>query len=211
MIYVSFDIGIKNLALCILEEVDDVVSIIDWKVITLSNTKKEIKGINDISARIYNELDEIILNLNNIGYEKINKVIIENQPSNLNGIMKTVQHLIFSYFNLSKHWFNNVDEVILINPSLKLQNHSYVPSSNVNKDSTQKILKKDRYKKNKTDAIEVCKYYIKDDSELLGFFNSHKKKDDLADTCLQVISYIRKNENLIEKIIINDKNIINTP
>lgn len=211
MIYVSFDIGIKNLALCILEEVDDTVSIIDWKVITLSNTKKEIKGINDISGRIYNELDEIILNLNNIGYEKINKVIIENQPSNLNGIMKTVQHLIFSYFNLSKHWFNNVDEVILINPSLKLQNHSYVPSSNVNKDSTQKILKKDRYKKNKADAIEVCKYYIKDDSELLDFFNSHKKKDDLADTCLQVISYIRKNENLIEKIIINSKNIINTP
>ena len=53
MIYVSFDIGVKNLALCILRKTDK-LEIIDWRIITLADTKKEIKGIEDISMRIYN-------------------------------------------------------------------------------------------------------------------------------------------------------------
>ena len=40
MLYVSFDIGIKNLALCILKCENDSIEIIDWRVITLVEKKK---------------------------------------------------------------------------------------------------------------------------------------------------------------------------
>ena len=127
MIYISFDIGLKNLAVCILRE-EEKVSIIDWGVICLAESKKQFKGINHISEVIYLELDNIIEKLETIGIKYIDKVIIENQPSNLNGVMKTIQHLIFSYFNLLRHWDNVIGDVILINPTLKLQTHSFVPT-----------------------------------------------------------------------------------
>jgi len=208
MIYVSFDIGIKNLALCILEDKGGIVSILDWRIITLANTKKEIKSINDIADRIYFELDALMGNLKEKGYDKIEKVIIENQPSNLNGIMKTIQHLIFSYFNLLRHWENIISDVILINASHKLQNHSYIPPSKEEKEKKEKIARKDKYKLNKSDAIEVCRYYIKDNEVLLNFFNSNKKKDDLSDSCIQVVSYIRKNGNLVEQLLLSDSHLL---
>ena len=93
MIYVSFDIGVKNLALCILRKTE-ILEILEWRIIELASSKKEIKGIDDISERIYIEMDNIIGGLKNTGINMIDYVLIENQPSNLNGIMKTIQHII---------------------------------------------------------------------------------------------------------------------
>lgn len=202
MIYVSFDIGVKNLALCILNYQNDILSILDWRIISLAESKKQVKGVNSIAEILYLELDNIIGSLEQIDIKFIDKVIIENQPSNLNGIMKTIQLLIFSYFNLLKHWESRVDEVILINASHKLQNHSFIPSS---KNITEKIGKREKYKLNKSDSIEVCRHYIKDCKELQEIFNSNKKKDDLADTCIQTISYLRKTGHNIENIVIDNK------
>lgn len=198
MIYISFDIGIKNLALCILKHENEVLSILDWRVISLAESKKQVKGIDSISDVLYLELDNIVGSLEQIGYKYIDRVIIENQPSNLNGIMKTIQLLIFSYFNLLKHWDKSVGEVILINATHKLQNHTFIPSS---KSITEKIGKREKYKLNKSDSIEICRYYIRDNKELQELFNSNKKKDDLADTCIQTISYLRKAGNNIENIV----------
>lgn len=190
MIYISFDIGVKNLALCILKQIDNTVTIIDWNIITLADNKKQIKGINKISEVLYYELDNIIGKLHDIDIKYIDKVIIENQPSNLNGIMKTIQHLIYAYFDLLRHWDKVVGEVILINPSLKLQNHTYIPHTPASSSSTDR---REKYKLNKQHSIEICKQYIADDQDLNKIFMTHKKKDDLADTCLQTISYMRKN------------------
>lgn len=206
MLYISFDIGIKNLGFCILNELDNKVFIIDWRIITLSETKK-YKNINELSETLYFELDNIIGQLEDLGFSKIDMVLIENQPSKINGIMKMIEMLIFSYFNLLKHWDNIIDNIILINPMYKLQNHSFIPSSK-NIIINKKLDRREKYKFNKSDAIEVCKYYISNDESLLSFFNSHKKKDDLSDSCIQVLSYIRKNGNNIEKIYIADKNLL---
>lgn len=205
MIYVSFDIGIKNLALCIIKEEGSNVSVIDWKVISLAETKKEVKGVNEIAERLYVELDSIVGQINDLGYNIIDTVLIENQPSNLNGIMKTIQLLIYSYFNLLKHWDDIVKNVILVSASLKLQNHSIIPPSR--QDTSKKYTRREKYINNKKDSIEVCKYYIKDDNKLLEYFNSNKKMDDNADTFLQTIAYIRKNGNKVEKVILNEKNL----
>lgn len=210
MIYISFDIGVKNLALCILNHTDDTLSIIDWDVICLADSKKQLKGINNIAEVLFYELDNIIGKLQDIDIQYIDRVIIENQPSNLNGVMKTIQYLIFSYFDLLRHWDKVVGEVILINPSLKLQHHTYVPASKQNS-SNEKLARRDKYKQNKTDSIEICTYYIRDDERLKTFFSSHKKKDDLSDTCLQTVSYIKKFEksgSKIEKIVSDLKSIV---
>ena len=211
MLYVSFDIGIKNLALCILKCENDSIEIIDWRVITLVEKKKDINGLNSISEILFYELDNIIGSLEELKYDKIDYVLIENQPSNLNGIMKSIQLLIFSYFSLYKHWDKLSINVLLINASLKLQYHTYKPDEYIiDSNKTKKQQKADKYRKNKNDGIEITKHYIKDNELLNNYFLKHKKKDDLADTLLQTVSYIKKNNNKIitEMVNIAENNLL---
>lgn len=208
MVYISFDIGIKNLALCILKRENKEIKIIDWRVIELAEKKKGT-NIENIKEILYYELDNIVGSIEEIN-EKIEYVLIENQPSNLNGIMKTIQLLIYSYYSLLNHWDKLSINVLLISASLKLQNHDYKPEPLVKIDNnrTKKEQKRDKYRNNKNDAIEITKKYIEDDEKLLQIFKQHKKKDDLADTLLQTISYIKKNNNEIEKVKIGEKNLL---
>ena len=211
MLYISFDIGVKNLALCILKQTDSLIKVIDWRVITLAEKKKDINGLNTISENLFYELDNIVGSIEELKYEKIDYVLIENQPSNLNGIMKSIQLLIFSYFMLLKHWDKLNMNVLLINASLKLQYHTFKPEPLIKFDSqrTKKEQKRDKYRNNKNDGIEITKYYIKDNKILYDYFTKHKKKDDLADTLLQTVSYIKKNNNLvIEEVSINENNLL---
>jgi hypothetical protein len=196
MIYISFDIGVKNLAVCIIKKDDEthMLEIIDWRIIVLADSKKEIKGIEDISERIYMAMDNIMGDLKNKNINVIDYVLIENQPSNLNGIMKTIQHIIYGYFSLIKFWDKDINNVLLINASLKTKNHKYVINIEGGKQEdpkNKKGFRRDKYKNNKLLSIELCKEYISEDENLKKLFNENKKKDDLSDACLQAISYIR--------------------
>lgn len=196
MIYISFDIGVKNLALCIIRKIEDkgILEIIDWRIITLADSKKEIKGIEDISERIYIAMDNIIGGLKDKNINIIDYVLIENQPSNLNGIMKTIQHIIYGYFSLIKYWDKDINNVLLINASLKTKNHNYIiniDNDNLEVPKNKKGFRRDKYKQNKMLSIELCKAYISEDEFLKNLFNENKKKDDLSDACLQAVSYIR--------------------
>tara|TARA_B110000114_G_scaffold99748_1_gene105025 strand:+ start:493 stop:1134 length:642 start_codon:yes stop_codon:yes gene_type:complete len=210
MIYISFDIGVKNLALCILKQDNNLIEIIDWRVICLVEKKKDINGLNSISEILFYELDNIMGSLEELKYDKIDYVLIENQPSNLNGIMKSIQLLIFSYFSLLKHWDKLNMNVLLINASLKLQYHTFKPEPlKIDNSRTKKQQKSDKYRKNKNDGIEITKYYIKENEILNNYFTKHIKKDDLADTLLQTVSYIKKNNNLIiEEVSITENNLL---
>lgn len=210
MLYISFDIGVKNLALCILNQDNNLIEIIDWRVITLVEKKKDINGLNSISEILFYELDNIMGSLEELKYDKIDYVLIENQPSNLNGIMKSIQLLIFSYFSLLKHWDKLSMNVLLINASLKLQYHTFKPEPlKIDNTRTKKQQKSDKYRKNKNDGIEITKYYIKENEILNNYFTKHIKKDDLADTLLQTISYIKKNNNLIiEEVSVSHVNLL---
>lgn len=208
MIYISFDIGIKNLALCILKKTATNINILDWRIISLADKKKDIKGIDDISERIYMELDNIIGFLKENGIDNIDYVLIENQPSNLNGIMKTIQYIIYCYFSLLKYWDKIIDNVVLVNASLKTKTHDYKPDIQIKMDETQKTknvkgFRRDKYKMNKQTSIEICKNYIKDDIYLCDIFDNNKKKDDLSDACLQAVSYIRQNVSDAHKVNYN--------
>lgn len=210
MIYISFDIGIKNLALCILKNENEKIYIIDWRVIELAEKKKGV-NLENIKEILYYELDNIMGSIEEIN-SKIEYVLIENQPSNLNGIMKTIQLLIYSYFSLLNHWDKLSINVLLINASLKLQYHNYkpLPLVKIDNNRTKKEQKRDKYRNNKNDGIEITKYYIKNNDILNNYFIKHKKKDDLADTLLQTISYIKKNNDklIIDNVNISDNNLI---
>lgn len=207
MIYISFDIGVKNLAVCILEHTDT-IKILDWRIIALADSNKELKGIDDIAERVYMEMDNLVGQLKEQGIEMIDYVLIENQPSNLNGVMKTIQHIIYCYFSLVKHWDKEVGNVVLVNASLKTKNHEYqpdipmtLPSQDAKKNA--KGFKREKYKLNKATSIAICNHYIADDPELLEIFKENKKKDDLCDACLQAVSYIRnktKNSEELSKL-----------
>lgn len=196
MIYISFDIGVKNLALCILRKTDK-IEVLDWRIIALADSKKELKGIDDISERVYYEMDNIIGFLKEQEINTIDYVLIENQPSNLNGVMKTIQHIIYNYFSLIKHWDKEVENVVLVNASLKSKTHNYV--SDIKPEENAKNFRRSKYLYNKKLSIDICQNYIKDNQRLLDIFVNNKKKDDLSDACLQAVSYIRtniKNESL---------------
>lgn len=199
MIYISFDIGFKNLAMCILElnHSEEAISIVDWRVITLADTKKELKSIEELSERIFMELDNVIGTLKSVSIEYIDFVLIENQPSNLNGIMKTIQHIIYTYFSLLKYWDNNIGQVQFINASLKLKNHEHTSDIQLetNCKRNSKGFTREKYKWNKACSIEICKKYIENDRSLLDYFEQNRKKDDLSDSLLQAISYIRSHKS----------------
>ena len=198
MIYISFDIGIKNLALCILERTEEQIQVLDWRIISLADKKKDIKGIDDIAERIYMEMDNIIGFLKEKGIDEIDYVLIENQPSNLNGMMKSIQFIIYCYFSLLKYWDKIIENVVLVNAGLKTKTHDFKPEIQVKMDETVKDAKKnvkgfrrDKYKMNKQTSIEICRNYIKDDADLCEIFDNNKKKDDLCDACLQAVAFIR--------------------
>lgn len=190
---ISFDIGIKNLACCVLKVGDksnDTAKILMWHIIALAAVKEKIPNVQELSLRLFNELDDIVALLEEKGHSVIDTVLVENQPSKLNGAMKTIQMMIYSYFQLRRHWEGRVSTVHMISAAGKLKDHSYVIDENG--------VDKTGYDLNKWKAIKLAELYIKNDTGLQGIFNSYNKKDDMSDSMLQAIAWLRKSKYMIE-------------
>lgn len=107
-------------------------------------------------------------------FEKYNidKVIIENQIGPLAIRMKTLQGMASQYFIMRSNC-----EIYFISSKNKLKDF-------VNeKDIT--------YRERKKYGIEICQNLLKNNFKL-EYFNKHKKKDDLADSFLQGLWYIKQ-------------------
>ena len=106
---------------------------------------------------------------------------------NLNVILLMYNELTFDKF----YYKNKVNNVILINASLKTKHHNYIINieKNSNDPKNKKGFRREKYKNNKLMSIELCKEYIKDDDILKKIFNENKKKDDLSDVITQCLSY----------------------
>lgn len=117
---------------------------------------------------------------------KIDYIIIENQISPIANKMKTIQGMIVQYFIMSKI---EVDNIEFISASNKLKGITNIHETN------EELVKTDKGKYNdrKKLGITTCLDYLTNDirfSEKKVFFNTHKKKDDLADSFLQGIWFI---------------------
>ena len=209
---ISIDVGIKNLAYCLIDydnmpHTSDVCKckILDWNVFSFytdptdfeekekekekekdkkkekekekekgkSVAKKDKLSLVDIGIQLKIWFDYLRFN------ENVKKVIIENQIAPIASNMKSIQCMIAQYFIM-----NGVHDVFFISAHEKLKPFS--------------LSKKLSYKERKKMGIVHCKDLIQQselNSEWVLFFEKHKKKDDLADSFLQMYSYIYKNDS----------------
>lgn len=182
MITISFDIGIKNLAVCVMKCNEPLI----LHLISLFPKCPKAISIDKLSDSIYTNLDVLMGDIKNkFGDDaKIDNVLIENQPSRINGKMKTVQMIIYSYFYNLKHYENTVLNIHLVNPSLKLQEYNLPKLKD----------KRESYKQNKQTSIDLCMDIYKDNPYILGVIQENSKKDDLCDALLQGLAWIKKNK-----------------
>jgi len=183
---ISWDIGIKNLAYCKLE--DD--KIIDWNTISLIGEDEKVKKItlniltDRLITKFYNTLD-----LFDIDY-----VLLENQPCLKNPIMKSLQMIIYTIYNIEKYNNNRIKDILLINATNKLKVYTGPPI---------KIDVKSSYQKRKKLSIIHAQYFLKNSNQERILSNINKKKiDDLCDTYLQGLYFYKK---MSESQIVNNK------
>jgi hypothetical protein len=236
MYYIGWDIGIKNLAYCIIEKTNtseiihdlNIINLIDpppihkcgftnkndsickgkvtynlktdnnikycnkhYKILSVKEQKlvKLIKPpkkcskytLDELGTRLFDTLDENPLFIN------CENIIIENQPVLKNPTMKSIQIMLYSYFLIKN---KNINIIKLVNANNKLK----VYKGQLPEDDKQLISSiKDKYRRNKMTAILHTQLMI-NDNEKLDYFNSHKKKDDLADAYLMTKYLININK-----------------
>jgi len=140
----------------------------DKYVIPFSN-KVNCNDLNliEIGINLKDKLNNLYENM------KIDTVIIENQISPIANRMKTLQGMIAQYFIL-----NDVTDIQFISASNKLKDY---------------VSKKTTYSERKHKGIEICEEILINNTDIcqyLDMFNTHKKRDDLADCFLQGLWFL---------------------
>ena len=153
------------------------------KLNLVSNTKATDLTLVEIGIAINNKLSQILK------FNDIDRIIIENQLSPLASRMKTIQGMVAQYFIM-----NNKTDVIFISAINKLKPF---------------VEKKLSYKERKEYSTKITKNIITHVNNKWNIlFEKHTKKDDLADSLLQGLSYACKN-NFIKKDLIENVKIDN--
>ena len=99
-------------------------------------------------------------------------VIIEKQPDRNRG-MKGIENLLHTYFLVKEK------DVVIWDARHKIPDHAGAGKA--------------MYAKRKKASIERARTFIsKENENWVKFFDDHKKKDDLADTVMQALSFIDK-------------------
>jgi|TARA_B110000285_G_C15067970_1_gene586261 hypothetical protein len=161
----SIDVGIRNLAMCKFDETSNLVT--EWDV---SGVPPEHKDGLFVSLRKH--LDERPWVLTS------DTILIEKQPDK-NKKMKMVEHFLHAYFVIRAP---NA-ETIIYDARFKVPDVSGPGKA--------------QYMKRKKVSIERCRIFIEtneNNSHWLPIFDASKKKDDLADTVMQAISFTKRIE-----------------
>lgn len=161
MLILSFDIGIKNLAYCLIDSEDK--CILDWNVLDCSGT---------------NETLRVIQELDNLEYLcEADVVLLERQPS-FNPKMRNISTAIYVYYIMRiQHERRKNTKIMFYAAKHKLK------CSNITIEHRSKC----KYRQNKNLGVVHTRHLIKSHQD---FFEKCKKKDDLADCYLQAYSYI---------------------
>ena len=136
------------------------------------------KNINFLGTKLIEKLDQ------NPNLLNVTNIVIENQPALKNPTMKTIQIILYTYY-LIKMGSNSYNiNMVPANSKLKfdITNPEIVKINEI----------KNKYKKNKKLSVEFCKEFIKNDTNKWNdYFNTFKKKDDLADAYLLIYHKIK--------------------
>lgn len=174
---ISIDVGIKNLSYC--EFNDD--KIIRWQLIDVCEDAKQNTNKMPIEILVENVLLKLMEHFQPSDTIRYDAVIIENQPHQKNGLMKTVSVVIYTYFNLLKLQHGIIDAVKFVSANNKYKCKLVDPSQKSVKD----------YKQRKRIAVETIMKYIPNYCpQLTEWFAKQKKKDDMADSGLLGIYFL---------------------
>lgn len=173
----SIDVGIRNLAMCQFNETSNLVT--EWDV---SGVPPEHKDGIYVSLRKH--LDERPWVLES------DIILIEKQPDR-NKKMKMVEHFLHAYFVIKAP----KSETIIYDAKFKIPD-VVGPG-------------KAQYTKRKKVSIERCEAFLRRDdtnNHWIETFMKSKKKDDLADTVMQAISFTKrvepkKKEKIVKKLV----------
>ena len=173
----SIDVGIRNLAMCQFNETSNLV--VNWDV---SGIPPEHKDGVYVSLRKH--LDERPWVLES------DIILIEKQPDR-NKKMKMVEHFLHAYFVIKAP----KSETIIYDAKFKIPD-VVGPG-------------KAQYRKRKKVSIERCEAFLRGDDtnkHWIETFMKSKKKDDLADTVMQAISFTKrvepkKKEKIVKKLV----------
>ena len=189
--YLSFDVGVVNLAYCLLDKEENILL---WDVV-------------NIKAPSYDkQCEKLIMELDKIDYESLENdynitVVIERQPCR-NPKMRVISGQIQMYFALKKYLKINlkpslkdgssyISKILYYSPKYKLK--CYTPQEGDIPIVEKKY--KSSYTARKNLAKQHCSIMINRNQkqEIIDKFNTSKKKDDYSDSYLQGIAYIRFN------------------
>lgn len=188
MLFLSIDVGIRNLAYVIIEveENNQKPTIVDWKIVELCETTDNACKVDNtvIGVNICERLKTMIDSY------KFDKIIIENQIGRNAIKMKSIQSMLVMYF-VTK----NYDDQSIVNYNAVHKLKYFV--------GKKKTTYAERKKLSKKIVKELCNVEF---STWSNFFDKSKKKDDLSDCLLQGLDYIVKFDyttyNLYEQISI---------
>jgi hypothetical protein len=153
----SIDVGIKNLAMCVMTPEKKIRF---W----------EVDGVpplhNDgLFPCMKKHLDERLVH-----FTDVTRVLIEKQPDKNKGI-KSIEHFLHTYF------LCHDKEVVIWDARHKIPDV-------VGPGRAQ-------YVKRKKASVDRCRVFLQEDNEeWLEQFDKSKKKDDLADTVMQALSFL---------------------
>ena len=219
---ISIDVGIKNLGLCILCINDGTIDIVHWQTVSLVGdvsktcdgyTSSKGKCVNNAKYTLGNEcycgihkkekatlikkkkaekesmvtlgknmkgvFDEIMCDVSGIEI-----VLIENQISPIANRMKTIQGMIMQYFIM-----NGLERIEMISSQNKLK----IYDDYVN-EAKKKIGNGNSYNVRKKTGIMLTDHILSVNKHWHPYHSLFvgKKKDDLADSFLQGLYYIKK-------------------
>ena len=218
MKYLSFDVGIKNLAFCSL---NDNKQILDWGIINLDKNpkcqcglQKECQKSATFIVTCDNGETKYSCTTHNKKYKKKKKINADRDIFNLSKILIEELNLKTDFLNHDVICIEN--QPALKNPVMKTVQmilYSYFMIEGATKDklveqvhminarNKLKVYKgppveckyKEKYKRNKYLSVEYTKNMIlNEEKRFIDLFTESKKKDDLADAYLQGIYFIDK-------------------
>ncbi len=166
---------------CIAHKYDDDLT---NKIRKITKASRKL-SFDELTIKLYKELNKRF----HFYWNLFDKVLIENQPSLKNPIMKSISVLLYSYFTIygtiNYELCRNepIKEIKFINPSNKLK---------ICKEITDNVIKTDnkaeQYKLTKKLGVKYCESLISIDE--LAILRDHKKADDMADSFLQGFQYL---------------------
>ena len=196
----SIDVGIKNLGLCLInyknQDNDDICKDITVELLDSLDITQYIqlsKKINANKIPILLLARGILKGLTNYCEklkEPIDHIIIENQPFMKNPRMKSAQMIIFTFF-VNKFLINEKVDIRMFLPKNKLKVYNGPPVE---------CKLKSKYSQRKFKSIKYTEYMlIKYNCELLDKFLKSSKKDDLADSYLQALTFLMQQKKKTNK------------